>query len=426
MNKLILSIALLFAVVAIGVSSADSDTLWCHYTYPNSIYAVKFTPNGQYIATGGSNGVVTIWNALTGDSVKSYTNDGEILSFDISSDGNLIAISNYKEDSNYYLVRIYNFQTNSLITTVTGRAIKFSPDGNYLVTSDGNIYETQSWNKVGSFTLQKNVTIADIDISPDNNYVAIASYNYNDNNAWISNGITLYFLSNLKDTTFYKFKQGSATNKVKVCFSPDGKYLAEEAADDTIRIWTLPDRTIYRKFCHYNEVDAIAFSPDGKYLVEGGGTYNNKRLNIWDINSGSIKYTYNLNWLVIKFYGEDEGDIIYSISTSTDLKKIATAGSMGFYMLNANYNSVSIKENPISTQTIYPNPTNGLINIDLQCLNTNQSYEIYDNNSILLLNQTISPQSSLTIDFSQYSNGIYFIKLYCGNIVSTYKIVKEG
>jgi WD40 repeat protein len=406
MKNIITLLALFFAIITI--SKAESDTLWCKYTYPSSVHFVKFTPDGQYIAVGPSSGIVTIYDVLTGDSIKSYDNSNWLTSLDISPDGTLLATN----------VHVYNFQTNSVVATLDGGMVKFSSDGNYLITTAGNIYDTKTWNVSGTFPTHATYPdpngemIANIDISSDNQYIAISSYMYKDG-VDTSSIIRLYQLSNLQVVNEYVLENGAGmfTN---VCFSPDGKYLAGVAIDDTVRIWTLSDRTIYKKFGHYGGINAIAFSPDGNYLVEGGGYFKHHNVNIWNINLETSVYTY------------PHIDVPYDINISKDGSYIAAANASGINVYNAKWNPTSVTDKGTATQTVYPNPTSGLININLDCIKGNQYYYIYDNNGTLLLTQTIISQTTLTIDFSTYQNGIYFLKIYCGNNISTYKIVKEG
>jgi len=88
----------------------------------------------------------------------------------------------------------------------------------------------------------------------------------------------------------------------------------------------------------------------------------------------------------------------------------------------------SVKEINNINKIIYPNPTNGSIYVDLICDYSDIHYEIFDYNGIQLYTNRISEYTSKTIniDISNYINGIYFIKIYCGDDVQTYKVIKEN
>ena len=82
-------------------------------------------------------------------------------------------------------------------------------------------------------------------------------------------------------------------------------------------------------------------------------------------------------------------------------------------------------ENP--KEVIYPNPTSGIVNIPLNCINSSK-YEIYNTIGRLVNSTEITNTSInlLSIDFSQYSAGVYSLKVYCGKKISSFQIIKEG
>jgi WD40 repeat protein len=82
-------------------------------------------------------------------------------------------------------------------------------------------------------------------------------------------------------------------------------------------------------------------------------------------------------------------------------------------------------ENP--KETIYPNPTSGIVNIPMNYANAGK-YEIYNATGRLLNSTEITSNSNnlLKIDFTIYPAGVYSIKVYCGKQVSQYQIIKEG
>lgn len=100
--------------------------------------------------------------------------------------------------------------------------------------------------------------------------------------------------------------QSSHTKPINaVVFSPDGKWLASGANDDTIKIWdTSTGRVLRTLYGHSSNVNALAISPDGKLLASGSGDMTSKReiptfkrggivggardntVRIWDVQSG--------------------------------------------------------------------------------------------------------------------------------------------
>jgi Secretion system C-terminal sorting domain len=72
--------------------------------------------------------------------------------------------------------------------------------------------------------------------------------------------------------------------------------------------------------------------------------------------------------------------------------------------------------------SVYPNPTNSIVTIN--CSNSIQSVQLYDVQGRLLQTQIINNQTT-TVDLSQQSNGIYFVKVISENGIKVEKILKN-
>ncbi len=76
---------------------------------------------------------------------------------------------------------------------------------------------------------------------------------------------------------------------------------------------------------------------------------------------------------------------------------------------------------------ISPNPTNSSITIVKVCYEPIIDYSIYNVEGSLVSNSsTENNLNEFSIDFSEFSAGIYFLSFECDNQIKTYKIVKEG
>ncbi|CAN5512013.1 hypothetical protein BH10BAC1_BH10BAC1_07260 [soil metagenome] len=79
---------------------------------------------------------------------------------------------------------------------------------------------------------------------------------------------------------------------------------------------------------------------------------------------------------------------------------------------NNTYVGISENNNPTTTLTIFPNPSNGLINYTIESQLQNQNYQMEINNSIGQIIKTIDITSnSGIINESELSSGIYFYSL---------------
>jgi hypothetical protein len=76
---------------------------------------------------------------------------------------------------------------------------------------------------------------------------------------------------------------------------------------------------------------------------------------------------------------------------------------------------------------ISPNPTQSLVNINVECNNSSIIYSIYNTGGMLITDdETENLADSFSIDFTPYPSGVYFLSFMCNNLLKTYKIVKEG
>ncbi|MBK9593678.1 MAG: T9SS type A sorting domain-containing protein [Crocinitomicaceae bacterium] len=88
------------------------------------------------------------------------------------------------------------------------------------------------------------------------------------------------------------------------------------------------------------------------------------------------------------------------------------------YALNTIEFTSGITENENSEFTLYPNPTSGICNIQIS--EKIERVEFVDLNGRVLITTT-----SNTADLSDLPTGIYFVKVYTENGVTTKKIVKK-
>jgi len=71
---------------------------------------------------------------------------------------------------------------------------------------------------------------------------------------------------------------------------------------------------------------------------------------------------------------------------------------------------------------LYPNPTNGLLNINTTYNLENAIYTVFDLSGKRVLNSKLS---SKTIDVSMLSTGNYFLRIMVDGLITTQKFIKE-
>ncbi|MBD1803884.1 CHAT domain-containing protein [Microcoleus sp. FACHB-SPT15] len=104
-----------------------------------SLWSVAISPDGQTLASGGSDQPIMLWNSSTGKLLRTLTeHSGTVLSVAFSPDGQTLVSGG---DDN--TIRIWNFQTGELLHTLRHlgpvKSVAFSPDGQTLVSGSADM-----------------------------------------------------------------------------------------------------------------------------------------------------------------------------------------------------------------------------------------------------------------------------------------------
>ncbi|MFQ3550337.1 MAG: T9SS type A sorting domain-containing protein, partial [Armatimonadota bacterium] len=407
------------------------------FTYPYAINAVKFTPDGRYLASGGDDGVPRLWDAETGELVREFQgNDCKIWSLDIKNTGDMLAIVNDSSE-----IFIWNLDNGEIIKIIdyfkefggrsNGRCVTFSHNGRYLASilshngkksteHDLVLFDVNTWDKITSIS---DIAVPfNVDFSPNDQLLAASNLVFGEKR--IAIGIyqvpKLQFLGKLDE-----YENSSRSAK----FSTEGNLIAGAFSSEPNKIWNTSDWRLKSEIG--KDAISVAFSPDSKYVVFGMNEWNKAHVSIWDNNQNKETNKIILDWLVKKNLSMDVGDNPKSIDINQSMNRIAIAGSIGIYLLNAKWNptSVEVESIQILEPEIFPNPMNGKAIIRFNLIKTSEvSVDIFDINSRLIsnlykgqLNQGIQSFEWL----AKVPNGIYFAKISSGKSVSSIKIIVE-
>ncbi len=316
---------------------------------------VAFSPDGKVLATGAADGDVDLWDATTGQQVRSLTADidSSVSSVAFSPDGNTLAAGDGDGAA------LWNPVTGGQIgTSFTGLgsvdSVAFSPDGKTLATGydDGT---ARLWNiaadrPIRSF-LTDSGTVLSVAFSPDGKTLATGDDN---GTAQLWNAATGRQIRSLRVGVGNSAVCASVSigNYVSsVAFSPDGKTLATSDDDGTLKLWNVATGKLISSFAQAPKgltgtepscpaLHSVAFSPDDQTLATGS---DNGVADLWNVAigwTGSLTGSADTVWSVAfspdgktLATGDDNGTVdVWNVATHQQISSL-TAGSGAVYSL---------------------------------------------------------------------------------------------
>jgi serine/threonine protein kinase len=240
------------------------------------INAVAISSDGQWIASGGDDASVEIWNmeARSAEfSLKGHHRAVLCLAF-APHHPTLLATG-----SGDRTVKLWDLHTRQVTHTLTAHqhrvnALAFSEDGQYLASGSAD-KTINLWNPAAGTLITSlcgpRLGITVIAFSPHDRIIAGAS---------VDASVQIWNLDTLE--RIHVLTEHRAAVKA-IAFSPTEPILATGSEDRTIRLWdTTTWQCIYTLSGHTWPISALAFSPDGKYLLSGSW---DKIIKIWQIQT---------------------------------------------------------------------------------------------------------------------------------------------
>jgi WD40 repeat protein len=290
-----------------AVTGQERATLTCDW---GAVKAVAIAPDGSWLATGGADRTVRIWDAVTGQERATFTghNDrparggylGEVGAVAIAPDGTWLATGGDDET-----VRIWDVATGQAQATPTGRndrpnllryksevqAVAIAPDGSWLATGSSDC-TLRTWDAASGearATLRAHsLRVTAVAIAPDGTWLVTAGDDRT---------VRIWDVATWQPWSFPTRPNGLATLTddrmgfvSAMVFAPDGTWLATGGSGDrAVRIWdavTGQERATLTG--HYDRVTAVAVAPDGSWLASSSwdGT-----VRIWDVATGQARAT---------------------------------------------------------------------------------------------------------------------------------------
>jgi WD40 repeat protein len=204
-----------------------------------SVDSVAVSPDGSLVATAGGEGGVRLYNAKSGELLRTI---GEVGDRDVvfSPDGRLLAAAGFHMDK---IVGVYDVQTGKRVLALAGQteweadATVFSPDGK-LLASTGTDKQILVWE--------------------------------------LATGKLVHQLKNQP----YRL--------AALAFSPDIATLAGGGGDRQIRLWDMKTGELRSSFTgHRDWIASVAYSPSGKTIASASCNWGFHRSHGWELPAGS-------------------------------------------------------------------------------------------------------------------------------------------
>ncbi len=296
-------------------SGSEILTLFGH---TQEVVAVSYTPDGRYLLSASSDKTIKVWDLSTCKKLQQRASQAEVVNaLSWSPDSKYLAGCSDKA------IKIWDARSGQEVrswpVTQAFISLTWATDSTYLAGCNGNVVTIWDAGRgVVAATLKGHSdAVTCVVYAPTGDHLASASKD---------GAIKIWQVS---DGRAIVTSHGHFVTSL--IYSPDGRYLAGSAESDII-LWelsigqTLPQLRKYRVLKgHVNTVSALAYTMDGKHLASG--SWDNV-IKIWEVKSGEeLQILRGHEAFVISLSYAPDGDYLVSLSSDGTAKIWATTGA---------------------------------------------------------------------------------------------------
>lgn len=282
--------------------------------HADEVQNIAFSVDGSRLASTSKDRTLILWDGVTGQELKRLPGFGSG-GLALGPGGNYLAIFNHLQDGTG--IEIWDLEREAKVAgPVYGHeaaieSIRFSPDGNRLVTASDDqtvrLWDGQTGQPIGEPLRGHNGRVISAEFSPDGSTVASGG---------TDNQILLWNVATGKPL-------GSALlghhNWVRsLAFDAGGRMLASGDAAGQVNLWDLGRHQELRG--HNDRVREVALSPDGRTLYTASF---DKTVKVWDAATGDLRTT----------LATDHPNSIIVLACSPDGRTFATGDAGGHFII---------------------------------------------------------------------------------------------
>lgn len=274
-----------FMMRSIGNSSAPKGSrgprpeLVLQRGHSLGVNCVAFAPDGSWLASGGSDNSILIWQVPSGRQLRALTgHSGYIRSVAISSNGQWLA-----SGSNDRTVKVWNVATGREIFTLTGHtgsieALAFSPGGQWLASGSADrvikIWDLTTGNELK--TLNKHTA-------------AVSVLTFSGNGEFLaSSGDTAVIVWDTKTWQGLRTLRRHTAKVTAISFSHDASWMATASSDGSVLVWRNgSDRERFALNQDSSSVLALSFGLAGSLIT----VHSDGAVEAWDYSAGKERWS---------------------------------------------------------------------------------------------------------------------------------------
>ena len=267
------------------------------------VYPVAYSADGRWLASGGWDNTVRLWDAATGELCATLNHGGAVPSMAFDPDGRWLVTGNYADDR----LRIWDVATARLRADIplpdkSFARLALSPDGTRVAVKMHNPLDSKpqlNVCEIPSGKLLFSTPGASLAYSPDGRWLAAVA----------ADETTILLLDARTHKTTARFT-GHEKSVVMAAFSPDSRRLASCSLDRTVRVWQIKSAECQVLRGHTDEIFGVAFHRDGSRLATAG---RDGAVWLWDLARGEE---------VLRLHGHKS--YVYSLAFSPDGATLAS------------------------------------------------------------------------------------------------------